>query len=110
MKATGETGVLRACLDLLRLRGVFAWRNNSTGVYDAAAKRFRTFNGLRGTSDILGVVRPGGRFLAVEAKHGKNRLSRDQEYFQAATRDNGGLACVAYSVKELDEFLAENGL
>src|SRR4051812_31915703 len=63
--------LVSACLHLLALQGVRAWRNNTTGVYDPQRKRFRTFTGRKGISDILGIIPPTGRLLAVECKSGK---------------------------------------
>lgn len=108
MKAPRETDLIRACLRLLKLRGVFAWRNNTTGVYDPARGRFRTFTGLKGVADILGVL-PGGRLLAVEGKMPGNRPTRDQQAFLDGVRRAGGAALVVHSVEELERALRELG-
>jgi hypothetical protein len=115
MKGGTESAVLRSCLDYLRLRGFLAFRVNTTGVYDPARKAFRSFRGLRGVSDILGVLPRtldvGGRrvtvglFLACECKAGKGRLTAEQEAFLDAVRKAGGVAIVARSVRDLVEEL-----
>lgn len=99
------SGLVRVCLDYLKLRGVYAWRANTTGVWDETKKCFRTFHGLRGVADILGCLRPNGRLLAVECKAGKGRLSREQEAFLAGVQAAGGLAVVARSLADLEEAL-----
>src|SRR5262249_15385763 len=89
MKAPTESGTLSACLALLRLRGILAWRASTTGVYDPARKCFRSFRGLKGVSDILGVLEGGGR-LAVEVKSATGRLTPDQQWFLDEVNRRGG--------------------
>jgi hypothetical protein len=104
MKAPTETVLVRACLDYLCLKGILAWRTNNTGVYDPTHKRFRAFRGLKGVSDILGIL-DGGRLLAIETKSATGRLSADQKWFLDEVARRGGLALVVWGVKELAEAL-----
>lgn len=108
MKAPAEADVLAACLLLLRLRGVFAWRANNVGVYDPVRKRHRSFRGLRGLADIIGVL-GGGRVLAVECKGPRGRLTEEQDYFLGQVRAKGGVALCVRDVKELEAELARLG-
>lgn len=110
MKGGGETALVKACLALLKLRGILAWRNNSGAFVlgEGAGRRFFRA-GLVGSSDIFGVLPPKGRFLAVEVKVGRNRPTAKQQLFAAAVRDSGGLALTVWSVAELAELLDENG-
>jgi len=59
---TPEGAVVKACLDYLKIRGVFAYRQN-TGAAEyqdkAGKKRFVRY-GKAGASDIVGIM-PGGR-------------------------------------------------
>ena len=122
MREPKEADVLRACLQFLKLRGIFAWRNNSTGIYDPTAKRYRTFNGLKGTADIIGIIpvdtaadqydAPNviGRFLAVETKAKRGKLSLEQAAFLDGIRARGGLAFVVRSVSELEAALKAEGV
>lgn len=107
--SSGESSLVRSCLDLLSLRGVFAFRVNTTGVYDPKRGVFRSFHGLRGVSDILGVL-PGGRFLAVECKVGRNKLSDEQQFFIDRILGMGGVAWVIRNVGELDANLRSLGI
>jgi len=110
-----EADVLTACLDYLRFKGVFAWRSNNTGVFDPARKCFRSFRGLKGVADILGIIprqigpdgEPGlhGVLLAVECKGASGRLSDDQEWFLEEVTRRGGIALCVRSVRELDDQL-----
>ncbi len=101
VKAPTETDTVRAILEWLALRRVFAWRNNTTGVYDPTRKCFRKFTGMKGVSDILGVL-PGGRLLAIEAKKKGGYPTPEQRAFIEAVNDAGGLAFVARSVDDVE--------
>lgn len=117
--STKEADVLSACLEYLSLHGIFAWRSNNTGVYDAARHCYRSFRGLKGMSDILGIiprvsehqgqVSMQGVFLAIEVKSATGRVSADQAWFLEEVRRRGGIALCVRSVQELHEVLtAEN--
>lgn len=105
MRKPTESDLVRQVLQLLQVRGVYSWRANNVAVYDTTRKRFRAFAGLRGVSDVLGVLPPHGRLLAVEAKVKPNRCTPAQEAFLAAVRERGGLALVIHDVRELEEAL-----
>jgi hypothetical protein len=64
--------------------------------------------GLKGSSDILGVL-PGGRFLAVEYKAEHGWLSPEQWEFLNDIAVLGGLAVVAKSYRDIDQALREAG-
>lgn len=101
---TPEAVVLDACLQLLKLRGVFCWRSNNSAIRrtdTATGRQWMQFSGLRGVSDILGILRPSGRLLAVEAKSDVGTLTAEQELFLDAVRTGGGCAVVVYGVKDL---------
>jgi hypothetical protein len=103
---TPEGAVVKACLEYLELRGVYAYRQN-TGAAEyqdkAGKKRFVRY-GKPGVSDIIGVL-PGGRFLAVECKAPGGRLSENQIEFLNDIERMGGLAVVAKSVDDLERSL-----
>ncbi len=111
-----EADILTACLDYLRLKGVLAWRSNNTGVFDPARKCFRSFRGLKGVADILGILtrqmaREGetvlhGVLLAVECKGARGSLSPDQKWFLEEVARRGGIALCVRSVREFDDQLS----
>jgi len=107
--STPEGLIVRSCLDYLQLRGIVAWRTNTVGVYDPNAKRYRTNSGRNGVADILGCL-PGGRFLAIECKAGRGKLSEDQVEFQRDIIRQGGLHIVAYRVEDVIEVLEAEGI
>ena len=96
-----ETELVKMCIELLRLKGCMAWRQN-TGVmrktYRGKSRVVRF--GTPGMSDILGVL-PGGRILAVECKVGTGKETLSQFAFQEAVRAIGGWAVVVRSVHQL---------
>lgn len=93
-----ESMIVSACLKLLELRRILAWRANQIPV------KGRTFRGLRGVSDIIGVL-DDGRLLAVEVKTETGRIRPEQTAFLDAVRERGGVAMIVRSVAELNENL-----
>jgi hypothetical protein len=103
---TPEGRIKAACLRYLERRGFFVW-NNPTGTARIAPERWVHF-GKKGSADILGCL-PGGRFLAVEVKAPRGRLSPEQSAFMEKVRGLGGVAVVARSFRELDDALRREG-
>jgi hypothetical protein len=111
-----EIDLVRACLDWLALRRIKAWRANNTGVYDPVKKVYRTFQGLRGVSDILGIVPQTvvidgervtfGNFLAIEVKRPGESLRPEQEQFLQEIRDLGGIGLCIRTLNELEQQMA----
>ncbi len=106
--STPEGAVVRSVLDFLALRGIVAWRNNTTGIYDKRRESYRPNAGRNGVADILGCL-PDGRFLAIECKAGKGKLSPAQIEFQRDIVRSDGLHIVARSIDDVIAVLAENG-
>jgi hypothetical protein len=107
VRAERETDVVRAVLTYLRVvRRWPAWRNNSGAV--RLGKRFIRF-GEVGSADVLAVIPPAGRLLAVEAKAGGNRTTPAQAAWLQLVTDAGGLALVVRSVDDLAEQLRQAG-
>ena len=74
-----ERAILAACLRLLKLAGIPAWRANTGAVRLASRSgraRFVRF-GPRGQSDILGVLPPTGRlYFSPARRSGRARTPR----------------------------------
>lgn len=99
-----ESYLLAACLDLLRLMGIPAIRINSGAIkVDGRIIRLAP----AGTSDILGILPPQGRFLAIETKSSRGRLTPDQEAFLEGVRQAGGVSLVVRDLKSLQCALEE---
>ena len=100
-----ETELVKAALNYLKARGIFAWRNN-TGAVQATYKgkvRYTRF-GMPGLPDILGCL-PGGQLLAAEAKIGRGELSLAQDAVLNELHRVGACTIVFYSLEELIEQL-----
>jgi hypothetical protein len=103
---TPEGSVKAGVLKYLKLRHIYCWSNPS-GAARIRPGKFMRF-GLKGSADILGCL-PDGRFLAVECKAGRGRLSPEQREFLADIKALGGLAVQVRGWRELDEALREAG-
>jgi hypothetical protein len=99
---TPEGAVVKACLEYLRLRGIFAWRNNTGSLRDKNNRP--VFFGKPGSADIIGVM-PGGRFICIECKAGRGKLSEKQKEFLHNIEQTGGLAVVARSIEDIEKAL-----
>jgi hypothetical protein len=98
-----ETALVKSALTMLLYDRITCWRNNTGGAeYENKdkSKRFVRY-GIPGASDILGVL-PGGRFLAAEAKVGRNKPTDEQWAFLNQVNAAGGLGIWFRSLKELD--------
>lgn len=107
MRDIRETDILRICLRWLQLQGIYCWRQNQ-GALSAVSRgkrRFFRFATATGISDIVGLLRPAGRFLAVEIKRPGRSLTVEQAAFLATIRDHGGVALCVHSLEELQEAL-----
>jgi len=93
-----EMEAQRAILEYLAARRVFAWRNQAHPVPG------RTFTGLAGAPDIIGIL-PDGRFLGIEVKSETGRLSKFQREFQKRCELAGGVYIVARSVRDVERGL-----
>jgi VRR-NUC domain len=111
-----ESDVLTACLQWLHWKGLFCWRQNQ-GAIPLKGGGYRKFVGLKGVSDILGilpetvtvagVVGPVtfGTLLAVEVKRPGEKLRSDQAEFLKNVNDRGGIGIVVHSIHELERQL-----
>jgi len=82
--------------------GAYLWRNNTGGLYDKNG-RFIRFGLCLGSSDLIGIYQ--GRFLAIEVKAAKGKISPEQEKFLGWIREKGGIAFVARSVDDVKKYL-----
>ncbi|MCS6281469.1 MAG: hypothetical protein HUM72_12625 [Dolichospermum sp.] len=73
-------------LTYLNNKKIFAWKNQSTGVFDPSKgiyRKSRNPHHINGVSDILGVI--DGHFLAIEVK--KPYLSKKTGQFKYRTQE-----------------------
>ena len=104
-----ETKLVYNCLQYLKVKGIFAWRNN-TGAAKAQYKGKRRFirYGLKGSSDILGIL-PDGRFLAIECKRKGTYPTKDQRAFLKQIEANKGVALLVRNIADLIRALEDQG-
>lgn len=101
-RSRDEAALLAAALDLLALRGIPALRINA-GQLKVGSRLVRL--APAGTSDILAILPPQGRFLAIEVKTPSGRLTADQRAFLEGVRRCGGVAMVVRDLKVLQSVL-----
>lgn len=74
---------------------IFAWRNNTMGVrtQDGGYRPVGGIHGGQGSPDVIGVL-PNGKFLGIEIKTNKDRMSIAQSEVQQRITENNGLYIV----------------
>lgn len=106
-KHLSEANVLTAIRIALAKAGVPIWRNHVSLSKQESGAMART--GLAvGSADLIGLVPPFGRFIAIEAKKpAGGRVTERQVRWLAVVRRCGGVAGVARSVEEALALVAE---
>lgn len=85
-------------LALGREHDVLLYRN-SVGVAQAPDGRTQRFGLCPGSSDLVGIG-PGGRFLALEVKTERGRVSPEQQRFIDLVNARGGIGAVVRSPEQ----------
>ena len=94
----------KSIVQYLNMKDYFVWRANNVGVYDPKQKIYRKNPAaLKGVADILG-IRWDGKFIAIEVKTGKDKLSEHQKHFLDQIEKHNG---EWYVVKTFDDFLKQ---
>lgn len=96
-----ETEIL---IYLNSLRNCFAWKNNSTGIYDPVKKIFRKSKNrfaINGVADIIGIYKAYPLFIECKTPATIKRVSKDQDYFLKKVSEYGAIAFVACSVQDV---------
>lgn len=103
MTNMSEAQILKAVGQLIGLhpKVAYCWRHNNGAFH--AEHRFIRF-GHEGVSDFVGFTKTG-RFLAIECKSARGRLTKSQESFINRVREAGGIAGVARSVCDAQAIL-----
>jgi len=95
---SAATELTNKVIDLIYRFNGYAWRAESSGIFDKNLGGYRTAP-KKGVADVLACYR--GRLIAVEIKIGKDSLSDEQDGFLKNIIAAGGLAVVA---KDFEEF------
>lgn len=101
----------------------FVFRQQTVGVFDPSTGAFRVNRGvgrINGVADIIGLVGVAGcdvdgllgngRFLAIEVKAVRGKLTPDQTKFLIEVNNRGGIGIVARSVEDVKEALMREGV
>lgn len=59
-----------------------------------------------GSTDIIGILAPQGRLIALEGKTGNAVPTKEQKMFMELIRKRGGFACVFHTKEEAREAIA----
>lgn len=90
-----SNSLTKQILLFLSFNGFFAWRENTTGVYDSKKGVYRAGNNMRGKSDILGIRKLDGKLIAIEVKVDRDKVSVWQQSFLDTININNGLTYIA---------------
>jgi len=105
VKAT-TNNITRGIINFLNVRGHYAFRVNSTGIWDPVKQVIRRPNSPRGIADIVCCLRlkdrSAGMFLSIEIKNAqtKDRMRPNQKQFALDIAQAGGWPLVVTSYGE----------
>ena len=88
-----ESQIQKECLDYLRLKGFFAWRQNNISI------RGRSFTGMRGLSDIVCLI--PNKAVFIEVKQPSMRQTSEQKEFEKRVKELDHLYLLCHSLDEL---------
>lgn len=98
-----EKHIVSATIEFLNYQGCFCWRNNAGNIpIETNGKKRMIKVGRAGESDIFGIHKKSGRFIAIEIKLPKrrNRVTPAQQNFIDDVLLCNGIAGIATSPEE----------
>lgn len=107
-----ESNIQSAILIALSSNNCLVWRVDTAGAWvgrivhrerdliTLANARMIQAGLCKGGSDIIGIHKPTGRFIAIEVKGKRGRVTKEQENFINAIKSANGIAGVARSVED----------
>lgn len=101
-----EKAIETQILTWLKYKGIFAWKNQTTGIFDPKKKVFRKSHNpfhIKGVSDIIGIYKGQPLFIEVKSKRGV--LSPEQKTFLSKAQTEGAICIVAKSIEDVEEGL-----
>lgn len=107
---TPESLIRNQICSYLRSKKILCFVHDSVGIYDPTKKVYRTNKNpyrMKGVADILGCL-PDGRFLAIEVKTPKGRLTPEQRLFLGQIQASGGVSFVARSIDDVIRGLGDD--
>ncbi len=95
-----ETALVKAILLHIGSRpDVRVYRNNTGCLIDDRGRPVKF--GLIGSADIIGLIAPHGRFLAIECKTQSGKQSDQQRKYQQMIESMGGIYILARKVEDV---------
>lgn len=94
----------KSVLGVLRIRGVYCWRQNNNAVFDPTKRIFRARSTVKGVPDILGIA-ADGRFVGVEIKSARDRVTKEQAAFLSEVNKRGGVGAVVRNVEDITNLM-----
>ena len=86
---------------------VVLWRlNQGKGKFEDSDSYYQFYGLIPGASDLLGIIRTTGRFIALEVKTARGRVSEEQAQFITLVNASRGYAAVVRSVDEAQSHVA----
>ena len=98
-----ERAIQSAILQYLQLRGHLVWRNVNRGFKLSTGKWIPS--AVVGVPDIIGLQKGTGKFIGIEVKANRNKLTEAQSEFLEHINSMGGIGLVAYSVDDVMNLL-----
>lgn len=84
------------------------WSQDTPGLaYTPDGTPFKA--GMKGASDLVGLLRPNGQLIAVEIKTGTGKLTKEQRAFGSMIENQGGIFVCARSVDDVANRLRMEG-
>ncbi len=100
-----ESEIQNQILDWLNRNKIFAFRVNTTGVFDPKKNIYRSLGkfSLRGVSDIIAVK--DGKIICIEVKSKIGKPSDEQRAFINKIISCGGIAFIARNIDDVKKAL-----
>jgi hypothetical protein len=98
-----EQHIQKQILDYLRFRGIPCYKHQNASIRKPDGSYIPTHT--RGVSDIIGCLPKTGRFLAIEVKRPGGKPTPEQQQFIDTINGAGGLAFVARSIEDVQQYL-----
>lgn len=106
-----EAQIEHQILSFLESKRIFAWKNPTSGYFDAKRKIFKKQKSrfaINGVSDIIALHKGQAIFIEVKSKVGKESI--DQKRFRENVENSGCIAFVAKSVEDVYRYLNDKGV
>jgi len=107
--ALNEKEICKQLIDYMNGQGLWVWRINAGKVITPTGGMF--CGAPAGTSDIIGMVKKEGRFVAIEVKtpRTRTRVTPIQRFFLEDVKMRGGVSGVAWSIESLKDVFKTYG-